>query len=58
MMWTNVAESVLTGDWQSFTMTQTTTGFGDDQVVFCLIWAVIKVVNLDDDVSVLGRFFW
>ena len=54
--WTNVAESVsLTGDWQSFTMTQTTTGFGDDQsrILFDMggdqggqVWI--------DDVSVLG----
>ena len=54
--WTNVAESVnLTTAWQTFTMTQTTTGFGNDnsRVLFDMggdqggqVWI--------DDVSVLG----
>jgi hypothetical protein len=54
--WTNVAESIsLTTAWQTFTMTQTTTGFGNDnsRILFDMggpqggqVWI--------DDVSVLG----
>ena len=54
--WTNSGESVsLTTEWQTFTLEQTTTGFGDDnsRVLFDLggdqggqVWI--------DDVSVIG----
>ena len=48
--WTNVAESVsLTTEWQTFTLNQTTTGFGDDnsRVLFDM-GAEVGAVSIDD----------
>jgi hypothetical protein len=48
--WTNVAESVsLTTEWQTFTLTQTTTGFGDDnsRVLFDM-GGEVGAISIDD----------